>query len=332
MTRNLPLISAGALGPILEWMEANDSRSEERLAGWDLSWIAGHPQNRPVPLLPAVSLFVELVRAHGPDLPCRMAMARGILQLGPLGARALAAGTVGGAVRAIATAMPRHCTNEMMTVQTQEGGVVIRDLWSLAFDDAETAHAVQQYVAALFVSLFRLGCGATRPALISVRPHPVAGLDHIMPWFGDGVLRATQDTLVLSVPSALAQSALDMPQKPAAPVHGTDWPRLRTDGTLTESVLHLVRSMLGFDTPTVDRVAGYASMRRRSLQRRLADEGTSFSAILDAARRDLAVARAGQADDTLATLSSDLGYAGQASLSRAFRRWTGAPPSRFGRS
>lgn len=332
MTRNLPLISAGALGPILDWMEANDARSAERLAAWDLSWIAGHPRHRPVPLLPAVSLFVELVRAHGPDLPCRMAMARGIFQLGPLGERALAERTVGGAIRAIATAMPRHCTNEMMTVQTQEGGVVIRDLWSLAFDDAETSHAIQQYVAALFVSLFRLGCEETRPACISLRPHPVAGLDHILPWFGDSVLRKTQDTLVLSVPSALAQSALDLMHRPAERLHATDWPRLRTDGTLTESLHHLVRSMLGFDTPTVDRVAGYACMSRRSLQRRLSDEGTSFSAILDAARRDLAVQRAGHADDRLATLSSDLGYAGQASLSRAFRRWTGEPPSRFDRS
>lgn len=332
MTRNLPLISAGALGPILDWMETNDARSAERLAAWDLSWIAGHPLDRPVPLLPAMSLFVELVRAHGPDLPCRMALARGIFQLGPLGARALAAGTVGGAVRAIATAMPRHCTNEMITLQITEGGFVIRDLWSLAFDDAETAHAIQQYVAALFVSLFRLGCGETRPARISLRPHPVDGLDHILPWFGDSALRATQDTLVLSVPSVLARSPLDLTHHPTEPPHATDWPRLRTDGTLTESVRHLVRSMLGFDTPTVDRVAGYAGMSCRSLQRRLLDEGTSFSAILDAARRDLAMERAGHADDALATLSSDLGYAGQASLSRAFRRWTGAPPSRFGRS
>ncbi len=261
-----------------------------------------------------------------------MAIARGIFQLGPLGERALAARTVGGAVRAVATAMPRHCTNEMITVGIEREGVVIRDIWSLAFDDAETAHAIQQYVAAIFVSLFRLGFGETRSVRITLRPHPLAGLDHILPWFGDSVLRATQDTLVLSVPSALAQSPLDLTQNPAVPVQFTDWPRLRTDGTLTEAVRHLVRSMLGAETPTVDRVAGYACMSRRSLQRRLLDEGTSFSAILDAARRDLAVERAGHANDALATLSSDLGYAGQASLSRAFRRWTGATLSRFGRS
>jgi hypothetical protein len=143
----------------------------------------------------------------------------------------------------------------------------------LAFDDAETAHVIQHYVAALFVSLFRLGCAETGSARISLRPHPVAGLDFILSWFGDSVLRATQSTLVLSVPSALAQSPLDLAHISAAPVHSTDRPRLRSDGTLTESVRHLVCSMLGSETPTVDRVVGYAGVSRRSLQRRLSDEG-----------------------------------------------------------
>ena len=85
----------------------------------------------------------------------------------------------------------------------------------------------------------------------------------------------------------------------------------------------------GFD---VDRVAGYARMSRRSFQRRLADEGTSFSALLDEARRNLAIDRAGHADGSLAALSSDLGYSGQASLSRAFRRWTGTTPGSWRRT
>jgi len=330
MTRIVPLISAGALGPMLDWMAANDARAARRLAARDLAWVAGHPPECPVPLLPAVSLLVDLARAHGPDLPCRTAQARGIFQLGPLGVQALAAGTVGGAVRAIAAAMPRHCTNEMVTVEADGADLVVRDLWSLTFDDDETVHAVQQYVAAVFVSLFRLGSGETPLARIAIRPHPEAGIAHLLPWFGETVGPSASGTLALSVPSALASSTLPKPPVAAGPA--ADWHRLRADDTLSGSVRHLLRSMLGTETPTIDRVAGYARMSRRSFQRRLADEGTSFSALLDEARRNLAIDRAGHADGSLAALSSDLGYSGQASLSRAFRRWTGVPPSRFGPS
>jgi AraC-like DNA-binding protein len=316
---------------MLDWMAVSDARAAERLAARDLAWVAGHPPECPVPLLPAVSLLVDLARAHGPDLPCRTAQARGIFQLGPLGMQALVAGTVGGAVRAIAAAMPRHCTNEMITVEADGAGLVVRDLWSLTFDDDVTVHAVQQYVAAIFLSLFRLGAEKEAPPVrISIRPHPEAGLAHLLPWFGETVGPPASGTLALSVPSALASSTLPKPPVAAGP--SADWPRLRTDDTLAGSVRHLLRSMLGTDTPTIDRMAGYARMSRRSFQRRLADEGTSFSALLDEARRHHAIERAGHADGSLAALSSDLGYAGQASLSRAFRRWTGAPPSRFGRS
>jgi len=332
MTRTLPLISAGALGPILDWMAVNDRRAAERLAARDLSWIAGHPPERPVPLLPAVALLVDLSRAHGPDLPSRVAQSRGIFNIGPLGARALGAGTVGGALGAIAAAMPHHCTHEIVTVEASAGTFVIRDLWSLTFDDQETVHAVQQYVAAVLVSLFRLASGPEAPqVVIAIRPHPEAGTGHLSPWLGDAVAPSASGTLAISVPYALAERKLDVNGLASATAPAADWPRLRTDDTLAGSIRHLVRSMLGFDTPTVDLVARYARMSRRSFQRQLSHEGTSLSAILDEERRHLAINRAGHGDEALATLSSHLGYAGQASLSRAFRRWTGAPPSRFGR-
>ncbi len=63
----------------------------------------------------------------------------------------------------------------------------------------------------------------------------------------------------------------------------------------------------------------------RTLKRRLATEGTSFSAILEEARR-LRAEQLLRSDRGLDAIASELGYADAASFSRAFRRWTGRAP------
>ncbi len=64
----------------------------------------------------------------------------------------------------------------------------------------------------------------------------------------------------------------------------------------------------------------------RTLQRRLADEGTGFRHLLDAARAQHAVQALLGGGPSLADLSADVGFGEQSSLCRAFRRWTGHAP------
>jgi AraC-like DNA-binding protein len=85
--------------------------------------------------------------------------------------------------------------------------------------------------------------------------------------------------------------------------------------------------MLGLEVPTLGHVAAYGGTSRRSLQRQLAAEGTSFAGILAAERRAHAEGYVDRGEGDLQSLSAELGYAQQGSLSRAYRRWTGAPPS-----
>lgn len=69
----------------------------------------------------------------------------------------------------------------------------------------------------------------------------------------------------------------------------------------------------------------------RSLQRRLAAQGTSFQRLLDQTRRHLAQEhlRAGQLD--LAEVALLLGYSEQSAFTRAFRSWTGLAPAQWRR-
>jgi AraC-like DNA-binding protein len=61
----------------------------------------------------------------------------------------------------------------------------------------------------------------------------------------------------------------------------------------------------------------------------LNEEGAIFSDLLADVRRSGTLKRLKERNLTIAAIASDLGYSDQAAFTRAFRRWTGVPPSRF---
>ena len=65
---------------------------------------------------------------------------------------------------------------------------------------------------------------------------------------------------------------------------------------------------------------------RSTLQRRLNEEGTSYQAVLDATRRDLAIRYLAKTSLSAAEIASVLAYRDANSFSRSFRRWTGQAP------
>jgi len=77
------------------------------------------------------------------------------------------------------------------------------------------------------------------------------------------------------------------------------------------------------------RVAELLNLSRRTLQRRLEDEGTSFKAVLDDTRRELANRLIHDRLMTLGEIAYLLGFSETSSFSRACRRWTGVSPSQL---
>lgn len=74
-------------------------------------------------------------------------------------------------------------------------------------------------------------------------------------------------------------------------------------------------------------VARALHLSPRTLHRRLAEEGSSFQAIKDALRRDLAISRLTKTRQPLSRIAADLGYADPSAFYRAFVEWTGMAPS-----
>lgn len=83
------------------------------------------------------------------------------------------------------------------------------------------------------------------------------------------------------------------------------------------------------ESTVVARAARMARMSARTLQRRLAERGTSVRRLLGEARAELALVWLLEPGATVGTVAARLGFADQAALTRAFRRWTGEAPAAY---
>jgi AraC-like DNA-binding protein len=96
--------------------------------------------------------------------------------------------------------------------------------------------------------------------------------------------------------------------------------------TLTLQVRQAVEALLGTGTCSHGEVARALEMHPRTLQRRLREQGTTFEAIKDEARRDLAQRYLSQPDLPLTQITALLGYSEQSAFGRSCRRWFDMSP------
>lgn len=76
-------------------------------------------------------------------------------------------------------------------------------------------------------------------------------------------------------------------------------------------------------------VAEMLGISRSTLQRRLREESTSYQAVLDATRRDMAIRYLTKTNLRADEIANVLAYRDANSFSRSFRRWTGQAPVAF---
>lgn len=98
---------------------------------------------------------------------------------------------------------------------------------------------------------------------------------------------------------------------------------------LADKVGDLVVALLPDGLCSVERVAQHLGMDRRTLHRRLSGEGTTFSAILDATRLDMAASLLINSDRPLQSVADLLGFSSLSAFSHWFRRKFGQAASAY---
>lgn len=102
-----------------------------------------------------------------------------------------------------------------------------------------------------------------------------------------------------------------------------------TSTSRTEKVRLVLQRLMPAATHSLENVAAQINCSPRTLQRELAEEGTTFQELLSETRRDLSLHYLGRAQYSTKETAFLLGYSEPAAFYRAFRRWTGMTPASY---
>ena len=322
----IPLIRAACLIPHIHWLESRDRPVDALLAEAGVPGDPVEQPERPIPLRNAMTFVRDTAdREAVPDLGLRVMGETSLAQLGVYGRVVLEGPTVEAALLRAERAMPHFCTHERIDLRGRPGARRIVCAFTITADQA-TLHQVQLMTLGHCLSLLTLARYRPTGGFIQMTPHPRHGFEALPPELRSIVTAGTDSLLVLGLDeTALAQP---LPQLPARPqiAPGPNWRNLRFQAEFQCCASMLAEGMVEDGNISVERLAVAAGVSVRTLQRRLAAEGMTFSGLVDAARRRAALDGIARADTAIADVANAVGYASPSALTRAVRRWVGQPP------
>lgn len=265
-----------------------------------------------------------------PDLGLRLAMSQDITILGPMAVAIEAASTVGEALACASRFMFVHSPALSVGVEPDPRGA--RGVVALTYrkDLRESTYSPQGIELGL--SLFHRVATALIGGTYGMRsveiPHaPLSPVGRYLEVFGTDVKFGGEVAALRVLASALnaefrsANSSIHS-RAVAHLDRGFDDPAQRVSVQVRLSLAEL----LGTTPPSLATVARLLKVHPRTLQRRLAAEGTSFDAVLDAVRREAVQRYLTTTDLPMSQVSALVGFGEQSALTRAVRRWEGQSP------
>lgn len=317
----LALTRASTMGPIVAAVEEAGGSARRLFQDADLPIAILDRPEALILLKDQFRLVERAARLIGDDaLPARLSLRSGLDGLGPYGRHVLSFPDLGAAL-SLAYLEYGRLLQAATLMQLKIRGR--KAVWSYSVTAPLTVGRQKNELLALgyMLTLIRQFAGSRWiPDHIEL-PGPLAGRREIEDALCGEIREGTKAAVVFPV-SWLECPA---PADPPADVPAFDVP---TEDDLPE----IVRLMVGLERDAgrfgVAAVAARLGMTRRTLQRKLARSGWTFSALSADSEQDTARGMLG-AGLSVTETAMQLGYRDVAHFSRAFRRWTGVPPSRW---
>jgi AraC-like DNA-binding protein len=111
-----------------------------------------------------------------------------------------------------------------------------------------------------------------------------------------------------------------------------DWIFTRSSAHTQSLRVRTYLSQTAWDDANLTGAARALHMTPRTLIRKLQGDGTSFQAIKDALRRDIAIRHLQTGQHSVEAIAQEVGFSSAANFHKAFQRWTGNTPSSYRRS
>jgi AraC-like DNA-binding protein len=264
-----------------------------------------------------------------PDFGRRLAQRQGIEILGPVGVAARTAATVADALRIFSTYMAAY--SPVIGIRVAPMTDPQRSFLTIEFLLDRPPPHPQTTELSLGVSLrvFRLLMGADYGPLSVHLPHePLTPKPDYVRYFGctPHFAAGTAGFTVRTADLGRPLNRDDVAHRAVVDYLNGITPR---DAGTVESVRTIVRQLLPTGAATLDLVADQFNLHPKTLQRRLAQEDTTFAALVDQVRKDAAERYLRNTSISLTHLTRELGYAEQSVLTRSCKRWFGAGPAAY---
>jgi len=264
-----------------------------------------------------------------PDFGRRLAQRQGIEILGPVGVAARTAATVADALRIFSTFMAAYSPAIAIHVAPLDDPQ--RSFLAIEFrlDGAQPCPQTTELSLGVSLRVLRFLMGSDYAPLSVHLPHdPLTPKDDYVRYFGC-TPHFAERTAGFTVRLADLHRSLhhdDVAHRAVVDHLNGITPH---DAGIVESVRTIVRQLLPTGAATLEVVAEQFHLHPKTLQRRLADEGTTFAALIDQVRKDAADRYLRTTGMDLSHLASELGYAEQSVLTRSCKRWFGTGPAAY---
>jgi AraC-like DNA-binding protein len=266
-----------------------------------------------------------------PGLGFYLGLQKRISVYGYLGFAAMSAASVREALALVVRYTPMLTTSISLRLQV-EGRMA-----SLILDERADMHSARDVtLISLIVGMRQIGemltgraLDAAHADLAIAEPAYFHRFRHLLPdaRFGQPVTQVVFDASFLDLPLAQAdRAALQLAREQCERALDA----LGYDGDFVEQVRRDISK--GESFRSLDEVAASVRISPRTLKRRLAAQGVSFSSLLDRERRERALLLLQAAQVPLEEVAGKLGYSTLSNFVRAFRRWTGRTPAAYRRA
>ncbi|MFD7076290.1 AraC family transcriptional regulator [Nocardioides sp. NPDC059952] len=263
-----------------------------------------------------------------PDFGRRLAKRQGVAILGPLAVAARTAPTVGDALRICTVYLSAYSPSVAVALLEGSGPDQTFLEFRVVAPDIPACPQVIELSLGIAAAMLRYLRGDDyRPHAVHLPHAPVTAESSYRDYYGCAPHFAKRRAGFMLATADLARGVSHEAQAHAVILRYLDGMTAAAESDLSGPVRRLVRQLLPTGAVTMDLVARQFSMHRKTLQRRLAAEGTTFGALLDETRRELADHYLRNTDLSLTQVARELGYAEQSVLSRSCVRWYGEGPA-----
>jgi AraC-like DNA-binding protein len=264
-----------------------------------------------------------------PDFGRRLAQRQGIEILGPVGVAARTAATVADALGIFSTYMAAY--SPVIAIHVAPLSDPQRSFLTIEFllDNAPPHPQTTELALGVSLRVLRFLMGSEYAPLSVHLPHdpltPKATYVRYFsctPYFAERTAGFTVRTSELARPL----NRDDVAHHAVVDYLNGITPR---NAGIVESVRIVARQLLPTGAATLEVVADQFNLHPKTLQRRLADEDTTFAALVDQVRKDAADRYLRSTGISLSHLARELGYAEQSVLTRSCKRWFGTGPAAY---